>query len=131
MDYPIPTKSYASGGFVQLSSGAFCSTSKTGKWCIFRTAQEVDETWLRICEAFSRGEILAAIASTPMQAAQHGGSYVICVFTGDWQDEADVMATRDKLRSLGITEALSYKRDIETFRGVYGTSEEYRYRDVV
>jgi len=44
---------------------------------------------------------------------------VIYVYTRDWRDEADVMRVREKLRELGFTERIGYKRNIETYRGEY------------
>jgi nuclear transport factor 2 (NTF2) superfamily protein len=44
---------------------------------------------------------------------------VIYVYTKDWADEADVMRVRQKLRDLGFTDRIGYKRNIETFAGEY------------
>jgi nuclear transport factor 2 (NTF2) superfamily protein len=44
---------------------------------------------------------------------------VIYVYTADWQDEADVMRVRERLRELGFVDRLGYKRNIETYKGEY------------
>ncbi|MDD1716066.1 MAG: DUF1917 domain-containing protein, partial [Methanolinea sp.] len=44
---------------------------------------------------------------------------VIYVYTRDWRDEADVMRVRERLREIGFSDRLGYKRNIETFKGEY------------
>ena len=44
---------------------------------------------------------------------------VVYVYTRDWSDEADVMRVRERLRALGVTERIGYKRNLETFAGEY------------
>jgi nuclear transport factor 2 (NTF2) superfamily protein len=44
---------------------------------------------------------------------------VIYVYTADWRDEPEVMRIRERLRQLGFTDRLGYKRNIETFKGEY------------
>ncbi len=44
---------------------------------------------------------------------------VICVYTYDWTDEADVRRVREELRALGITSKIAYKADSDTDAGRY------------
>ena len=44
--------------------------------------------------------------------------HVICVYTPDWQNVAEVRGVRDVLRKVGFSERLGYKRDIDTIAGV-------------
>ena len=44
---------------------------------------------------------------------------VICVYTYDWSDEADVMKIREELKKLGITRKIPYKSDEDTLAGKY------------
>jgi len=44
---------------------------------------------------------------------------VICVYTYDWTNEADVMRVRKALRDLGFTRKLPYKSDADTYAGKY------------
>lgn len=108
---------------------SFYSTRKTGKWCIFRTTAEIDEAWERVYNAVERGDLHFAKVATLASARRHEGGHVICVFTRDWQDDAELDASRAVLRSIGFTEPLGYKRDIETMNDVYGTPDEW-YRTV-
>ncbi len=44
---------------------------------------------------------------------------VICVYTYDYADEADVRRVREELRALGFIDKLSYKADEDTLAGKY------------
>ncbi len=46
---------------------------------------------------------------------------VICVYTYDWTDEADVRRVRQELRALGITSKIPYKTDDDTNAGRYSS----------
>jgi hypothetical protein len=122
-----PSRAFHRHGFIWARDNQFFSTSDSGKWCVVRSAEEVDELWARVRQAVRDGLFPAALVSTPHQAASHGGTYVICAFTNDWQNKADVDAARDVLRSFGVTESIGYKRDVETVNGVYGTPAEWTY----
>lgn len=121
----IPSKT-PGRGFIHYAPG-FSSDSSSGKWCIFRNEESVDETWDVIARAIANKRLVGALVSCKGNAEDHGGSYVICVFTRSYADRADVMAARETLRELGVTEELKYKRDIETFNNVYGVPEEWYY----
>ena len=43
----------------------------------------------------------------------------IYVFTKDWADEPDVMRVRETLMSLGFTDRIGYKRNLDTYAGEY------------
>lgn len=51
------------------------------------------------------------------------GRHVICIYTRDWQDVAEVQRVREVLRAAGFNERLGYKRDADTRAG----SERYVY----
>lgn len=132
-DFPVisirpPTKSFQEGFLWEIGDKDFTSNDKTGKWCIFRPAAEIDALWLEVRKAVKEGHFVAAMCSTFMQARYHGGSYVICAFTSDWSDREDVMRAWQVLRDMGVTEELGYKRDLETKNGVYRVPEEWFYR---
>jgi len=128
VEYIPPTKRVLVEGFIHAGRRDFYTTDLTGKWCILRDINTVDATWERIRLAVEAGSLVAAIVSSPNQARTHNGSYVICVFTKQWEDKEDVMRTREVLHRLGIDEELGYKRDIETLNGVYNAPEEWYYR---
>lgn len=50
---------------------------------------------------------------------QAGQQHVICVYTDDYTNEADVLRVESALRELGVTGRLSYKPDIYTECGIY------------
>ena len=107
------------------ATSSFSSNDKTGKWCVMLTAAEVDSAWAKIKAAVNDNRLLCAKAATRLSSERHGGSFVICVYTADWTDEADLRRTRGVLRELGFDKPLRYKRDIETINGVYGTDDEW------
>jgi hypothetical protein len=122
-----PSQAFHRDGFIWARRDSFYSTSKTGKWCVVRSAEKVDELWARVRQAVRDGIFPAALVSTPSQAAGHGGTFVICAFTRDWQNKAEVDAARALLREFGVAESIGYKRDVDTVNGVYGTSDEWTY----
>lgn len=46
-------------------------------------------------------------------------SYVICVYTYDYEDKEDVMRVRERLREVGFHRKLPYKTDAATLAGQY------------
>lgn len=92
-----------------------------GKWLIFVPPAEVDSAWARVRDATCRGElgISSKVSTARPDPDSRDERKVIYVYTRDWRDEADVMRVREKLRELGFTERIGYKRNIETYRGEY------------
>lgn len=102
----------------------FSSNFDTGKWCIFRSAEEIDEAWATVKALAAAEKILCAKVSTAIGRRYHEG-HVICIYTADWNDQADLMTVRGVLRDAGFTEELGYKRDCDTIKRVYGAEEWY------
>lgn len=97
-----------------------------GKWTIRPVAPEqVDALWAKVSAAVGAGDLgPEAKVSTALGqgvSADRDGTHAIVVYTRDWHDEADVTRVLVCLRSLGIDQSLTYKRDVETLRGVYGS----------
>jgi hypothetical protein len=92
-----------------------------GKWLIFLPPEKVDEAWVKVRNATCRNElgISAKVSTAKPDPDARDGMKVIYVYTPDWRDEADVMRVRERLRELGFTDRLGYKRNIETFKGEY------------
>jgi hypothetical protein len=103
---------------------SFESNERTGKWCIFRSEHEIDQSWATIKALATEEKILLAKVSTAIGRRYHDG-HVICVYTLDWNDYADVMTVREVLRAAGFTDELGYKRDVDTTRRIYGPQEWY------
>jgi hypothetical protein len=92
-----------------------------GKWLIFLPPEEVDAAWAKVRDATCRNElgISAKVSTAKPNPDSRDNTKVIYVYTPDWRNEADVMRVRERLRELGFTDRLGYKRNIETFRGEY------------
>jgi len=79
----------------------------SGKWMLFPNKQQVDELWAKVARAVSQGLLgpVAKVApSNPAYANQ-----VICVYTPDITNAADVTRIRQVLRDIGFTEEIQYK----------------------
>ena len=97
-------------------------TDRGGKWLIFAPTESVDEIWERISLAVERGELgESAKVSTakPNPDAADPSKHVICVYTYDSDDAADVRRIRAVLRGLGMRHRIPYKTDRATERGEY------------
>ena len=97
-------------------------TPRSGKWLIFVDRNDNDAVWATIKEATEAGRLggSAKVATAkPNPYAMDPKTKVICVYTYDWTDEADVRRIRGELRALGITQKISYKADADTLRNKY------------
>jgi Domain of unknown function (DUF1917) len=102
-----------------VSAGAY--SVWTGTWLLWVPAEEVDERWPAIAGATVVGFLgIAAKVSTAAHPRNAGGEHVICVYTADCQDHADVARVLAMLRDLGYSGRLSYKEDGMTYAGRYG-----------
>jgi len=92
-----------------------------GKWLIFVPPDHVDEAWIKVRNATCKKElgISTKVSTAKPNPDSRDNMKVIYVYTRDWRDETDVMRVRERLRELGFTDRLGYKRNIETFRGEY------------
>lgn len=104
-------------------------TERGGKWLIFVPFAAIDEVWLRIKQATEHGLLggLSKVATAlDNPHASNVSSKVICVYTYDSDDEADVMLVREQLRELGITTKIPYKSDQATEAGNYRKGKSKR-----
>ena len=125
----LPSKTTRTYWIVQDAPGPLergLDDEQVGKWLIFVPPGEADEAWRKIRDATARGElgISAKVSTAKPNPDSRDERAVMYVYTRDWADEADVMRVRKRLRDLGFTERIGYKRNIETYRGEY--SEEGR-----
>jgi hypothetical protein len=93
-----------------------------GKWLVFVLMAQIDDVWAKIKLATEEGRLgsSAKVATAmPNPNATNATSKVICVYTYDWTDEADVKRIRQELRELGITSKIPYKADEDTYAGKY------------
>jgi hypothetical protein len=104
-------------------------TERGGKWLIFVPTDAVDRVWHAIKQAIEQGKLgSSAKVSTakPNPNSTDSSRHVICVYTYDALDEADVRQIRSSLRDLGITSKIPYKTDDATIRGKYRKSGDKR-----
>jgi Domain of unknown function (DUF1917) len=102
-------------------------TERSGKWLIWLSAETIDRYWQKIKEAVEQGTLGSAAAGSGRQ--KQGKPYVICVYTYDYADKADVMRIRQALRDLGIRKPIPYKADEDTERLRYGLDYTPIYRE--
>jgi hypothetical protein len=96
---------------------------RVGKWLFFVTEKYVDDTWRNVKKAVEDGK-LWKVAKVSTARSSNGGSYVVCVYTYDCDDEKDVMKIREHLRKMGFKRPASYKTDEQTLAGIYSDSTE-------
>ena len=104
-------------------------TDRGGKWLIFVPSGAVDGVWQKVKRAVEEGKLgSAAKVSTakPNPNSTDSSRHVICVYTYDADDEADIRQIRSSLRQLGVTNKISYKTDDATFQGKYRKSGDKR-----
>jgi hypothetical protein len=92
-----------------------------GKWLIFQEPDAVDAAWKKVRDATVAHElgVSAKVSTAKPNPDSRDNRKVIYIYTKDWADEGDVMRVREKLRELGFTDRIGYKRNIETFAGEY------------
>ena len=109
--------------FANRTQGGYPQHSKNGgKWLIFVPIERVDQVWSKIklaTEAGRIGEMSKVATAKANPNGVNSSIKVICVYTYDWMDEADVMRIRQELRQLGITRKIPYKADKYTESGRY------------
>lgn len=112
---------WAHGPDASLPIGAY-----VGKWMPRVHAEEVDAVWGVVAEATEVGRLgPTAKISTRLNNelnpyAAGADVHVICVYTVDCRDQADVRRVLVELRRLGLVGRLSYKEDGATYAQVYG-----------
>jgi hypothetical protein len=96
---------------------------RAGKWLIFVQPDQVDDIWKKIRDLTWQNElgISAKVSTAKKNPDSRDERRVIYVYTADWEDEDEVMRVREKLRSIGVTDRIGYKRNIETFKGEYAS----------
>ncbi len=122
----IPTKTVQSYWIVQDAPDTdphATEDEKAGKWLIFVMPDVVDELWRKIRDLTWSNElgISAKVSTAKKNPDSRDIRKVFYVYTADWENEDEVMQVREKLRSIGITDRIGYKRNIETFKGEYAS----------
>ena len=95
---------------------------RRGKWLIFTPKEKIDEVWREIKRATEEGDLGGSskvATAKPSPLSKNKDEFVICVYTYDWTDVADVRRVRQELRNIGITQKIAYKTDEDTYIGKY------------
>lgn len=109
--------------YVERKKGKYPEpTDNSGKWLINVWAHNLDLVWKKIRVATEAGKLgFASKTSTAMPSplAPKENLGVICVYTYDFTDTADVMRIREELRKIGVANKIGYKSDRATLAGEY------------
>ncbi|KAK3293027.1 uncharacterized protein B0H64DRAFT_418904 [Chaetomium fimeti] len=98
-----------------------------GKWMLFPRESEVNEVWRAVCEGVDAGR-LGVGAKVSTSGLEGDPARLICVYTRDFTDVADVRRVLDALVALGLVRAdmpqgIMYKCDAYTHLGIYEGNE--------
>lgn len=106
-------------------------TDRSGKWLIWLRAETIDRYWQKFKGSVEQGSLggEAKVSTVVSRQVKQGKPYVICVYTYDYNDRADVMRIRQVLRDLGIKLPISYKADEDTNHLRYGINYTPKYRE--
>lgn len=105
-----------------------------GKWCVFVQREDLEDVWVRVEEATNAGRFWrGSKVSTEWANSNYlrrnpdadRNEHVICVYTHNFHDVADVMRVREELHKIGVSQALGYKTDADTAKGI----ERWTYAD--
>jgi hypothetical protein len=100
------------------------ATARSGKWLVYVDESYVDNAWEPVRAATEAGRLGSSAKVATAYRNPHATSArakVMCVYTYDWMDEADVMRVREELRtSCAVKRAISYKSDADTLADNYG-----------
>ncbi|KAL7803818.1 DUF1917 domain-containing protein [Trichoderma aethiopicum] len=96
---------------------------RTGKWMLFCPATEVNEVWEIVAKATANNELGIAAKVAPRSPLEDPRKdRLLCVYTADFADKADVGRVLQKLRELKLVEArgrpIYYKPDAFTYIGI-------------
>lgn len=83
-----------------------------GKWLIFEKTDKINSTWELVKNATESGKLGPySKVSTQKRSSKNFeiDSFVICIYTEDFQDKDDVARVENQIRELGIKNDLHYK----------------------
>lgn len=90
-----------------------------GKWMIFcKSMTEADELWPILKKALY-GHELGPTMKSATELSRNG--VLICIYTDDWYDIADLRRVLQTIRKLGRQEKIFYKADAQTALGISGS----------
>ncbi|KLJ05469.1 hypothetical protein EMPG_11048 [Blastomyces silverae] len=113
---------------VGILEAARASKIKSGKWMLFPSVGRVDRVWGIVAESTARGQLgIGAKVATDGGGSGTGSANkprVICVYTADFDDKADITRVLVKMKQLGLFRSgqewqpIYYKCDAYTYLGI-------------
>ncbi|PHH60984.1 hypothetical protein CDD82_2205 [Ophiocordyceps australis] len=105
-----------------ILSLAHAARVRTGKWLLFCEPTEVDDIWEAVARATADNKLGIAAKVAP-KCPEHGDrrQQLLCVYTADFNDKADVGRVLQYLRKLKLfkaKETIYYKPDVYTYVGL-------------
>lgn len=97
-------------------------TGDAGKWLVFADIKDIDAIWEKISDATEKGLLGGGskVSTAKINSmAKDRNQKVICVYTYDVYDVADLDRVRDELTKLGITQKIPYKTNDATRKVKY------------
>ncbi|OCT47462.1 hypothetical protein CLCR_03501 [Cladophialophora carrionii] len=116
-----------------------------GKWMLFPTEGHVDRVWESVARAVWAGKLgTGAKVATAAAASDTGGvdepqgsargdaaQRLICIYTADFADEADVRRVLGAIKDLGLLQGPSAAEDSAgSLRTIYYKADAYTYLDI-
>lgn len=109
------------------NSNVTIDAERVGKWLIHLGCQQVSHCWSRVREATEHGRLgISAKVATDWgtdndPAGPFKSQHVVCVFTRDYRDRADVLRVAKELRVVDAVrrQVLQYKPDLMTLSGFF------------
>ncbi len=104
--------------------------TRSGKWMVWVKSDVADFAWVGVRDATRGGKLggWAKVATSASSKTQQSGEHVLCVYTYDYEDTADVMRVRQALRDLGFRQRIPYKRNSDTDQLRYGDNYQPVFR---
>ena len=107
---------------------------QTGKWMMFPSPDNVNSAWSKVAKATANNELglAAKVAAVDPNEANANKARLICVYTEDFGDKADVKRVCEKLLALGLVnrsgamgngDRIYYKADAYTYLDIMGGNE--------
>jgi hypothetical protein len=114
-------KPYREGAQAQLAQLAKANNVTSGKWLLFPSADDVDRVWKTVVEGTWDGRLGMSAKVAPNDPfSNEKNERVICIYTDDFANSADVKFVLSSMRDLGLVEdsstgkAVYYKCDFVT-----------------
>ena len=94
---------------------------RSGKWMLFPSVKGVDAVWTKVKSLLADNQLGGCAKVAP--AVHAGSAYLVCIYTRDHDDIADVFRVLKEIRQSGLySRAISYKTDDATYRGEYSST---------